>query len=1328
MLKMADVTIPVFDGEDYASWKKRIKMFCKMKKCDITLERAKLTSDREDWDEKDVQAVNYIYSAISNKQLEFVSDKETAYAIIQKFDELYLRESTALQIVCRNKLEKLKLKDYSDAATFFNDFEKNVNELKSAGANVTEKEKLNYMLNTLPDTYSYIGDLIDAMKPEDQTVEYVKNKIKMSELKNKGESTKVKSNAFVTECKSSIGRQGQTCYKCGKAGHFIKDCWSTSGGESWNRGQNQARNRGGAYQQNRGRGSGRRGSQHSNSGDGGGRRNGQRDGNLQSRGASSFCTTVECNSMNLELNRNNERSQINWLLDSGCTDHIINDDKYFSQCIQLKEPVNVKVGDGRVLKATKVGNVVSYFQVYDKKEEINIVNVFFVKEMESNLISFAKITDNNKIVSEKNTSKIYNKDNILIAIAWKEGSLYKMKSKLIYFGKCSNVTNSNNVKQTMTLKEKWHRTLGHVNFKYLSILCKDQILDGIPKEIESEYMKCRVCIENKMHNVPFENNRYRAREILEIVHTDLNGPHTTEGLNGEKYFLTFVDDYSKLVKVYTIKSKAQVYDCFVEYINEVENLTGKSIKKLRCDNGKEYINKNVYGFVREKGIQINACPPYVHELNGTAERYNRIIMDLSRCLLDEARVHRRFWPEIVCTAAYLKNRTLANTFNRKTPYEIFFEKKPSVKHLRLYGSKIFVRVPEQKRDSKWDKKAKLGVLLGYTEVGYRVLLDNKIVVARHVDIVEEDVNCIGFREDNDGNESETKQTNSEKNSEASSDSEYEDIQEIIEEDEQGNNNEKQNDLRRSERIRKPPARFDDKDFVYNNYIYVNYCSADTPDNFEEAMNVTEFVFWKEAMDREIECLNKNKTWKLVQQPENKKVLDVKWVFTKKSIKKFKARLVVRGFQQKEIVDDIYSPVAKMQTLKILLSYCCQEGLIIEQMDVETAFLNGKVFSEIYIRQPRGYEDGTNRVCKLFKALYGLRESPRAWYDCFDNFVSSLGFKRSKYDYCLYVLINGEDVVYLILFVDDVLICCKSKRKIDIIKSKLSKRFQMKDMGKVDSYLGINIDYNINENEMTLSQKSYIESLAKKYKIENSKLYSTPMETNLRLEQAKVVRNDIGYRNLIGALLYISSATRPDISFSVNYLSRFQNCYDETHYKYALRILKYLYLTKDFKLIFNKNEKIDILDCYVDADWAGDIVDRKSTSGYVIRLFGNVIFWKSRKQNSVTKASTFAEYVALSEAVSEIRIIREILETFNLKFEKPIRVYEDNSGALSIAKYGNFTKNSKYIETHYHFVNDSYKKGIIDVIKVSSEENMADICTKSLCKEKFEKFRNMLNVI
>ena len=198
---------------------------------------------------------------------------------------------------------------------------------------------------------------------------------------------------------------------------------------------------------------------------------------------------------------------------------------------------------------------------------------------------------------------------------------------------------------------------------------------------------------------------------------------------------------------------------------------------------------------------------------------------------------------------------------------------------------------------------------------------------------------------------------------------------------------------------------------------------------------------------------------------------------------------------------------------------------------------------------------------------------------------------------------------------------------------------MKDLGEISEYLGIEVDYNYCMNEIKLKQTKYIESFANKYKVHNNKLYSTPMKTNLKIEKAGECISDIKYRNLISALLYISSITRPDVSHSVNYLSRYQNCHNQTHFKYVLRILKYLYLTKDSNLCYRRNGNVGIINFYVDTDWAGDNIDRKSTTGYLISLYGNVIDWKSRKQKCVTKASTYAEYIVLSEAVSELNYVR-----------------------------------------------------------------------------------------
>lgn len=693
-----EVKVPVFDGANYNMWKKRLVLFLKWKKSIIVIERKKTETDKDDWDQNDLKAMNYIYGALSDKQLEYVCDLETSFDIIKKLDSLYLKESTALQIVCRNKVERLRLKNYSDCETFFSDFEKAINELKSAGANISEKEKLNYILNTLPDSYSYIGDLTDTLKEEEQTADYVKNKIQMAELKRqKEENNGRKSNVFTAE--------KRTCFNCGKPGHVQRDC--KNGAEA------QASNNDGQAARGRGtwRARGWRGGQE------GGRRNYVRGrGSYRGwRGASAqpatqqevynaWVATVNHHAAHNTEMENVSCNEVKWILDSGCTDHIINNDRYFENSKTLKNPVNVHLGDNRIVKATKIGNVVCYFDASGKKNKVNIKNVFFVKDMHSNLISYSKITDNNKTVSERNTSKIIDKFGNLTAIAFKINNLYYIKGNLKYENKFVNIANKQ--VDNMSLKEKWHRILGHVNFKYLEILIKNKLLNGMPREIENEFMKCKTCIESKMHNVPFKNNRSKAQEILEIVHTDVCGPFSTTGFKGEKYFISFIDDYSKIARVYVMKSKSEVFDCVIEYINEVENLTGKRVKILRCDNGKEYLNGKIYNFCKSKGIKIDNCPAYVHELNGVAERFNRTIMDISRSLLAKANIHKKYWPEIVCAATYLRNRTLTNTVEMKTPCEIFFGKKPDVSNLRLYGSKVFVRIPEQKRTSKWEKRPK----------------------------------------------------------------------------------------------------------------------------------------------------------------------------------------------------------------------------------------------------------------------------------------------------------------------------------------------------------------------------------------------------------------------------------------------------------------------------------------------------------------------------------------------------------------------------------------------------------------------------------------------
>ena len=1025
--KFEDIVIPIFDGENYSSWKIRLMMLLEYKECKDPADRIRNEAEDEtQWKKKDLKARTILISTITDKQLEYVKDCTTAREMITQFDKIYVTQSTSLQIICRGKLEEIKLKNYDRVDEFFVEFEKAVNEFKAAGGNIEEAEKMRYLIRALPPNYSYIGDFIDVIPEQQRTVDYVKSKIKEKNMSKNEFDKKGNMSTFTAKFEGK-------CFFCGKTGHRQKDCWSQKG-QQGNRGRGAQRGRPNYGQ----RGNSRGRVAQSGRGRGVGRHPDQQRGEASSEQRSA--TTTEADSteawvtqvVNPQINQvtgcesNQNYNELLWLLDSGCTDHIVQNDKFFDNYVNLKEPINVKLPDGKILKATKVGNIEVQFKNYYNVSNIVLNNVYYVNGIKQNLLSLSKITQNCTVVARNENAKIYNKYRKLLAIAYKKENLYFMKS--LVNKSIPNETYVNNVK--LTEKERWHRALGHVNFQYLNKLVNDKLAIGLPSKIENIDMKCANCIESKMSNVPFKNDRSKTSEILELLHTDLNGPHNTIGYGGEKYFLTFIDDYSKCTRIFCIKNKSETASCFIEFVNQVENILNKRVKKLQCDNGKEYLNKDIYEFIKFKGIQLQPCPPYVHELNGVAERYNRSAMDIGRCLIREARIHRRYWPEVMKTVAYLKNRTIANTKENKTPYEIFFGKRPNVQHLKIYGSRIFVRVPEALRQSKWDNKAELGILVGYTENGYRVLVNNRVINARHVEVVEQNIELICLEKSDD--EKDRVIVNSENegydNNESPSTMTLESGrgEEIYSDDVNNNQTNNKNcenfesnesetnrqDLkvpRKSDRKKSPINRFGNP---VSHFIYVNYVDANTPSTFEEALNSKESHEWQIAMNKEISSLVKNATWEIVDRPIDKEIIDVKWVYKRKNDNTYKARLVVRGFQQKEYVENVYSPVGKMQTLKILLSYSCKNKLFIEQMDVETAFLNGDVKSEVYVNVPKGYEVEKNKVCKLRKALYGLRESPRAWYECFNEYVKRLNFERSKYDYCLYVNNTGKDPIYI----------------------------------------------------------------------------------------------------------------------------------------------------------------------------------------------------------------------------------------------------------------------------------------------------------------------------
>lgn len=1273
------IPIPMFKphgGEPYDSWKYKFMLLLEMKNCKSCLEckTKPETVTAEDWSKMEVKAKMLLASAVD---VELIMECATAYEMMEKLDNLYLKQSETRQALVERKLSRLRFNENEEnPESFFETFERLIKDLKNAGATVDRKRKLGYLVMALPDSLDHITETLDLLPEENRNVDYVREKLLLRREVKKEENksgTEQKHESQVLQATVD-----KTCFRCHQKGHIARDCRQKED-------RNGTRN---SYRRNGDR----------NFGNGSNYQGGYRGGRQSYRGglkenrrhfySRNYNSEVDDNN---EVNVNNFMVQINhhqavsqnhslkWILDSGCTSHLVNDDSYFYQSVDLENKVFIKVGNGQKEIATKLGSIKCNFG----GKVVFINDVYYSDRIDKNLLSASCIIKNgNTILFRNKNAEIYNTKDELLTTAKMENGLFAIT--------CSVEKEINlNSHSLWSNKEKLHRILGHVNFRDLALMCEKQILDGLPKYLNSSYINCEICLKCKMTKKAFNNCRTRAESILQIIHTDVKGPFDVEGFDGSKYYVSFIDDYSHIAQVYCIKTKSQVFDCFEKYCKYVMNLTKKKICEIRCDNGTEYLNQRFYNLAQQLGFRLRPSPPYDHELNGTAERYNRTLMDRVRCLRKESGLEKKYWPEIVQAATYIGNRLISSSTRIPlSPYEIFLGKKPSIENLNLYGSKVFVRTPDLLRKTQ-DDKAREGILVGFSDVGYRILVDGKVIVARNVRFIEKDKPFITVHDEDNGEKVENSR---EELSNASSNN----IDEI----------------RKSNRSKKFPEKYQDFELYH--------CEVDIPKSVEEALTNEQ---WKKAMKNEYRHLTENKTWELVELPKDKKVIGHKWVFVKKNDGMFKARLVALGYQQPvSFEENWFSPVVSYTLIKVFLAISCKLKHYIHQFDVVTAFLHGKVKSEVYMTQPEGFSDGSNKVCLLRKALYGLRESPRCWFECFHNYVLDIGFSVLPGN-CLYVLVNASGLAFLALYVDDLLVSGSSLEIIEEIKDLLFTRFHMKPLGEVKTYLGINIMYDRDNQMIKLDQKPYIEQLATRFGVSNSRFFKTPMEQNLKLESDVQVSGNTEYRSLIGALLYLSMGTRPDISFSVNYLSRFQDCSNESHFKYAKRVLAYLFHTGNLCLNFSTCEEEIV--AYSDADWGCDPVDRKSVSGIIVKLFGCPVFWSSRKQRVVTRSSCFAECHALADTIDEVKFIRSLLIEMGLGSTGPAIIYEDNSSTLSLANNCNFTKRSKHLDINIQYVFQNINSEEIIVKKVDSSDNLADMFTKALGREKFFYFRQRL---
>ena len=496
-----------------------------------------------------------------------------------------------------------------------------------------------------------------------------------------------------------------------------------------------------------------------------------------------------------------------------------------------------------------------------------------------------------------------------------------------------------------------------------------------------------------------------------------------------------------------------------------------------------------------------------------------------------------------------------------------------------------------------------------------------------------------------------------------------------------------------------------------------------PASWTEAMKTGEAAEWTRACDEELASLRSCKVFTAVPRSSIKgRILTSKWVLKVKkladgSIERFKARIVARGFMQVEGVDynETFAPVAKFQSIRLILALTAQHDLELHQMDVKTAFLYGTLDEEVYMEQPEGYSQNRALVWKLNKSLYGLKQASRAWYRELDATLLVLGFVRTISDHSIYVRDDSHGLIIVGVYVDDLTIAARRLDTLTRFKEEMAKRYSMKDLGELHFILGLQVVRDRKKHLLQLSQQSYILSLLTRFGYDTCRPAKSPLPAKTVLTARapdEPATDRTKYLTAIGSLMYAMLGTRPDIAFAIGLLARFNQDPSETHWNAVVHILRYLSHTRNTGIVYGPASQQ--LEGFSDADFAtSDTERRRVTSGYVFRLWGGAISWQSKRQPSVSLATGDAEYVAISQAARELMWLRSILYELGFKPHGPTTLYGDNQAAIAIAKNPVAHSRSKQIDIRYHYVRELVERQVIDLRYTPTAAMVADGFTKAL---------------
>jgi hypothetical protein len=898
---------------------------------------------------------------------------------------------------------------------------------------------------------------------------------------------------------------------------------------------------------------------------------------------------------------------------------------------------------------------------------------------------------------------------------------------------------------------------------------------------------CDGCTIGKQHRLAFpQATKHRSEHALDLVHTDLCGPIKPATAAGNQYFLLVVDDCSRYMWLELLKTKDEAFSKFRKVQALAEAKQHCRLRAFRSDRGGEFNSNEIIQWCSKEGIQHFTTAPYSPQQNGVVERRNQTVVEMARCMLKSMAMPAMFWGEAVKCAVYILNRAPTRSLNGVTPYEAWNRRKPTVEHLRTFGC-----VAHMKKTgpglTKLSDRSLLTVFVGYEEgsKAYRVYdpVGARLYVTR--DVVFEErrpwswepeqnsstpstfsvvyVTEAGASLTDDGSESSgntspgslpppsrgtpsTTPATTPLSTPATSPSPtpLPTVQwctppsrdSALDAADEGN------EVHRYRRVANiydttapdvEPDESDEPDDEIVDTQVLGLVAAEEPASVEEALQTPE---WRRAMEEEMSCIADNKTWTRTVLPAGHRAIGLKWVFKLKkdhdgNVVKYKARLVVKGYAQRQGVDfdEVYAPVARMETVRILLALAAHGGWEVHHMDVKSAFLNGELAEEVYVQQPPGFvvEEDRHAVLKLSKALYGLRQAPRAWYAKLDSSLVDLGFTRSPVEHAVYRRGNDKEYLLVGVYVDDLIITGTCVEEIMSFKAEMHRLFKMSDLGLLSYYLGIEVRQE--HGEITVCQRAYAEKILERAGMAGCNACHTPMEARLKLKKEDGAQkvDATEFRSVIGCLRYLVN-TRPDIALAVGVASRFMESPSTIHWAVVKQILRYVSGTLNHGCRYMKGVGSPELVGYTDSDHAGDVNDRKSTSGVVFFLGGSTISWTSQKQKVVAMSSCEAEYIAAGAGACQGVWLSNLIADLTGKSREKFKLYVDNKSAIALCKNPVHHDRTKHIDIKFHKIRQCIEEGKLDVYHVRTDAQLADALTKALGRTRFIEMRVKLGVV